>query len=211
MIFTRKDKIQTQITASRRGLASPAVLPSRPLAMGSAFNAPKSVVSPPTEKKMLWGEPTWYLFHTVAEKVKPDAFPIIRMELLNIINTICNFLPCPICANHARDYMSKLNFNAIQTKEQLQLVLWQFHNTVNERKGYPLFTEDMLRDKYSRANLINILGIFMHYFEDRPVVGFKQMNDSFHRVRAASSIRAWFTANINAFDLSGMLPTDAVV
>jgi len=207
MIFTRKDKIQSQVMASRRELMPQ----SKPVAIGSGFNTPKTSVAKAPEKKMLWGEPTWYLFHTVAEKVKPEIFPQIRVELLNLIHTICNLLPCPICANHAREYMSKINFNAIQTKEQLQIMLWNFHNTVNERKGYPYFTEDMLRDKYSRANLVNILGRFMYFFEDRPVAGFKQINDNFHRTRASKTIRTWFMTHMDAFDLSGMLPTDVVV
>lgn len=211
MIFTRKDKIQTQVAASRRELMPrPVIYASMPLS--SRQSVPKSVtVEVKPEKKMVWGEPTWYLFHTMAEKVKPEAFAQLRMEILGVINTICGLLPCPICANHARDYMSKLNFNAIQTKEQFKLMLWQFHNTVNARKGYPEFTEAMLNEKYSRANLINIFGKFMYHFQDRPLAGFKQINDSFHRSRAAKHIREWFTANMNAFDLSGMLPTDVVV
>jgi hypothetical protein len=214
MIFTRKDKIQTQVTTSRRELylsSGAPRAPPRQLGIKPVFNAPKPAVepAPKPEKKMLWGEPTWFLFHTIAEKVKPEIFPQIRMEILNLINTICGLLPCPICANHARDYMRKINFNAIQTKEQLKLMLWEFHNTVNERKGYPKFTEAMLHEKYPRANLINILGRFMYFFEDRPVSGFKQITDNFHRSRAATAIRTWFTENINHFDLSGVLPTDA--
>ena len=213
MIFTRKDKIQSQVSASRRELIRPSMtvvgggaLPPRP-PTSTLSNTPK----PPATKKMMWGEPTWFLFHTLAEKVKPERFSQIRMELLGVINTICNLLPCPICATHAREYMSKINFNAIQTKDQLKLVLWKFHNTVNERKGYTLFPEAMLYEKYQRANLINIMGVFMHYFEDRPAAGFKQMNDSFHRTRASAHIRTWFMQHMDDFDTSGMSPVDAVV
>ena len=52
---------------------------------------------PPPESvvKVKWGEPTWYLFHTLAEKINDESFPTIREELLNVFYSICSNLPCP--------------------------------------------------------------------------------------------------------------------
>ena len=55
----------------------------------------------PMKKTMKWGEPTWFMFHTLAEKIKPEYFQEIRMDLLNIIYTICTNLPCPDCARQS--------------------------------------------------------------------------------------------------------------
>ena len=85
-------------------------------------------------KKMDWGEPTWFLFHTLAEKVKEEEFQNIRVELLNIIYSICSNLPCPVCSTHAKQHLNGTNFNNIQTKQQLKDFFFHFHNIVNQRK-----------------------------------------------------------------------------
>ena len=39
----------------------------------SLNNLPKEdAIQKPRVKEMLWGEPTWLLFHTLAEKIKED-------------------------------------------------------------------------------------------------------------------------------------------
>ena len=38
----------------------------------------------PEEKKMKWGEPTWFLFHTLAHKIKEDNFSQIKNDFLNM-------------------------------------------------------------------------------------------------------------------------------
>ena len=45
-----------------------------------------------------WGPCTWYLFHTLAEKVKEESFPLIKESLISLIIRICSNLPCPECA-----------------------------------------------------------------------------------------------------------------
>ena len=93
-------------------------------------------IQPPIEnvpKKVKWGEPTWFLLHTLSVKVKESEFKNIRVELLNQIYAICTNLPCPDCANHAKNYLDGINFNTIQTKEDLKMLLYTFHNNVNKR------------------------------------------------------------------------------
>lgn len=150
-------------------------------------------------KKMRWGEPTWFAFHTLAEKVKEESFPLIRHELLNIINTICNNLPCPECAKHATAYMNSINFNSIQTKEHLKIMLFNFHNEVNRKKGFPIFEYEDLQPKYSKANLIPILQNFMRHFEDK-TGSFRLIADEMHRSRLCSHIRTWLKNNIFHFE-----------
>lgn len=152
------------------------------------------------KKKMVWGEPTWLLFHTLAEKVKEEDFPFIRVELLNIIYSICSNLPCPICTKHATTYLNGINFNAIQTKQQLKHVLFVFHNEVNQRKFVPLFTYDQLDSTYTRANTAAIIHQFIHIFSDKNK-NMKLIADDFIRTKIVQKLSEWFYINIHHFSL----------
>lgn len=152
------------------------------------------------EKKMKWGEPTWFLFHTIAQKIKDEHFGSMRLSILNIISLICNNLPCPDCANHASEYMKKLNPNSIRTKEDLKLMLFQFHNVVNQRKGYPVFSIDNLDTKYSSAITVNIIQNFMFFFQDKHY-SIRMIANDMHRKRIAELLKTWFNDNMQYFDL----------
>jgi hypothetical protein len=152
-----------------------------------------------TPKKMKWGEPTWFLFHTLAYKVKDEYFRDIRVELLNNIYSICVNLPCPLCANHAREYMNKINFNSITNKEDLKSLLFHFHNEVNKKKNYSQFPYSELDDKYSKAITINIIQNFMGHFEEKNKSPNMISND-FHRKRLINTLKDWFNKNIQYFD-----------
>jgi len=145
----------------------------------------------PPRKKMIWGEPTWFLFHTLAQRVSEQHFSKIRHELFQLICRICANLPCPDCANHATQYMQGVNFDAITTKEQLKILLWQFHNVVNQKKGFPIFAFENL-SKYDRANIGNIIHNFMHHFEQKGH-NMRLAAHSFHRGLTITYIRKWFS------------------
>ena len=151
-------------------------------------------------KKVKWGEPTWYLLHTLSIKVKDSEFKHIRIDLLNRIYAICINLPCPDCANHAKIYLDNINFNTIQTKEHLKVFLYNFHNDVNRRKGYPFFPYDKLDEKYSLAITNNIIRNFMVHFSDRNR-SLKLLAGDLHRSQLCISLRKWFNDNINYFDI----------
>ena len=165
-------------------------------------NPIKSAAPPPHEppkKKMKWGEPTWFLFHTLAHKVKDEYFSIIRKELLNLIYTICNNLPCPDCASHATAYMNGINFDSIQTKTQLKQMLFIFHNSVNQRKKVELFQYEDLDTKYDAAILVPIIQNFMNHFRDKHSSIHMIAND-LHRGRIANSMTEWFQKNLKYFN-----------
>ena len=150
------------------------------------------------ESKMTWGEPIWFLFHTLAQKVKPDAFPHIRVELLNNIYAICANLPCPVCANHAIEYLNKINFNTIRTKDELILVLYGFHNDVNQRKNMPMFDFDELDKKYTVAVTVNIIQYFMTTFEKKSK-NVKNPTQEFTKKNLITVLKKWFNNNIQSF------------
>ena len=150
-------------------------------------------------KKMKWGEPTWYLFHALAEKVKEEQFQSVRGELLNTIYVICKNLPCPMCASHATQYMNAINFNTIKTKNDLIDLLWNFHNEVNQKKNFPIFPHEQLAEKYSRANLINIIQLFMYHFKDKHA-SLRMIADDMYRQQISTKMQEWFRQNIQSFD-----------
>jgi hypothetical protein len=150
------------------------------------------------EKKLLWGEPIWFLFHTLAHKVKDLSFLKVKSELLNIIFLICTNLPCPDCANHATRYLQGINFDAILTKEQLKDMIFNFHNSVNMKKGYPIFPRDQLDSKYETAITVNIINNFYYKF-DKSSHNQKMAANSFHRTRTIQRMKSWITNNINNF------------
>jgi len=154
----------------------------------------------PKKKSMKWGEPTWFLFHTLAEKIKESDFQAIRTELLNNIYTICANLPCPDCAAHAKSYMDGINFNVIRTKNDLKELFYTFHNMVNSKKGFPIFPRNQLEEKYSKAKTINIIQNFMHHFSDKHASIHMMANDM-HRGRIVEYLKTWFNMNIHHFEL----------
>ena len=158
----------------------------------------QEVPEDPAKKKMKWGEPIWFFFHTIAEKVKPESFKIIRMELLQLITSVCRNLPCPTCSQHATTYLENINLNLIQTKEHLIEFFYTFHNEVNKRKGFAQFPRELLREKYSKANTINIINHFLMNLLDKSY-SIRMIADDFHRKRLVEQIKKWLTNNLQHF------------
>lgn len=151
----------------------------------------------PEFPKMLWGEPTWYMLHTLVEKVNESTFPNIRTSFIQFILRVCSNLPCPECANHATRYMQGINFEAITTKEQLKQLLWKFHNTVNQKKGHEFYPFEKL-EIYKRANVNNIVQNFIYHFEKK-TYSMRLGTHNFNRGMAVTNVRNWLTINIKYF------------
>lgn len=158
----------------------------------------QEVPQEPQKKKMKWGQPVWFFFHTMAEKVKPESFAIIRMELLQLVTSICKNLPCPTCSQHAVTYLANTNINTIQTKDQLIDFFYTFHNDVNKRKGLAQFPRELLQEKYSKANTLNIINHFLVNLLDKSY-SIRMIADDFHRKRLVEDIKKWLNNNLQHF------------
>jgi len=192
---------QTIANTNNKQISQPFYMVMRkPIQQLPSVETPAIIQQPDPPKKVKWGEPTWYLLHTLSIKVKDSEFKNIRIDLLNRIYAICINLPCPDCANHAKIYLDNINFNTIQTKEHLKLLLYNFHNDVNRRKGYPFFPYDKLDEKYSLAITNNIIRNFMVHFSDRNR-SLKLLAGDLHRSQLCISLKTWFNDNINFFDI----------
>ena len=140
----------------------------------------KIVRSPPKKKestanRAYWGTPTWYLFHTIAEKIDNNFYIKNYMLIWNFIKDVCSNLPCPFCKNHAINYIAKVNINDIKTKDGLKRVLFEFHNNANKNSRKPISDITVL-NKYKTSNTIKIF----NYFEERffkSYIGSRQFTD----------------------------------
>jgi len=154
----------------------------------------------PEKPVMIWGKPTWFLFHTLAFKLKDESFSQTKTEFLNLCFLICRNLPCPFCTEHATHYWENINFAYIQNKQQLKDLFFEFHNMVNKKKGYAIFPKAELDEKYSKANTVNIIQNFVFHFRDKSHV-FRNISNDFFRERAIADINKWLTVNLHSFDL----------
>ena len=144
-----------------------------------------------------WGPSTWVFMHTLAAKIKETSFPVIGPSLILVLIQICNNLPCPECAQHAKEFWSRVKTSNIKTKDDLINLLFVFHNTVNKRKQLPLFKYENIQ-YYKTKNIVNTYNTFSRNFNTRGNMNL--INESFRRNIMLSSLRAWMMLNLSHFE-----------
>ena len=111
-----------------------------------------------------WGNATWYLFHTLAEKIDEKYYLENKKIYFEMINLICTHLPCPTCAEDSTIILKNANLNAINSKEALKQFFFEFHNKVNQKLNKEIFDVKIL-SKYKFARTQNIIiNFFNKYF-----------------------------------------------
>jgi hypothetical protein len=145
-----------------------------------------------------WGPPTWIFIHTLAEKIKDESFPIIGQHVIMSIIQICNNLPCPECAQHAKEFWAKVKLSSIKTKTDLVNVLFVFHNTVSKRKGLRPFKYENLK-YYQSRNVIETYNAFSRTFNTKGNMNL--LTESFHRNLFLKSFRKTLMNIMNHFNL----------
>ena len=110
--------------------------------------------------KKEWGNATWYLFHTLAFKMKDEYFEELKDDFITICANICANLPCPECSDHASQIMFKVKRDKIKTKKDLQLFFFDFHNSVNRKTNKRIFNESEMYI-YQQAITKNIVYNFI--------------------------------------------------
>lgn len=152
-----------------------------------------------TNNKMKWGEAIWFLFHTMAEKIKDEHFQSKKHEMINLVKAICTNLPCPKCTDHATAYMKRLNIESIKTKQDWKDFLYKFHNEVNARKNFPEFPHSELDAKYQKANTVNVINYFLSVYREKS--GNVQMiATEMSRMRILRNTQQWLVNNLSCFD-----------
>jgi hypothetical protein len=150
-------------------------------------------------KKKEWGNAVWYLFHTLAEKLKPECHSEVSVLFSHII-TICNNLPCPDCQNHAKQAMQRANKSVItSSRENLINFLWMFHNSVNKRTKAPEYSKESL-DMYKRSNTRNVIQNFISVMSENSR-NERAMLNTFHRQRFIKAFIEYINVNIGKYNI----------
>lgn len=147
--------------------------------------------------KKEWGSSIWTLFHVLAE-LCPDRASVIQQILFYIVQ-ICNNLPCPDCAQHARMILGTRNLTQITTKADLRIFCLTFHNIVNKRLKVPMFLAENLVIYKSKK----LSSVFIDFANKYNAHGSpKLMSEDFHRSRLIADIRKWLMANYVQFKVT---------
>jgi hypothetical protein len=144
-------------------------------------------------EKFVWGRITWFMFHIMAEKIKPEFFAIARKYLLEFVTQISYNLPCPICSEHARRNLARVDMNHIKTKEDFKYFIFAFHNKVNVDTNKPVESLDVL-DKYATGNLDKIIEIFI-YVHNHESYSNKLMMRKHMKNKVIKDFVGWYTTN----------------
>jgi len=138
--------------------------------------------------KSVWGPATWTMLHCLVLKIKDDATNINDLKIL--ITSICDNLPCPYCASHAKSTIQKSNFSKIQDILTLRVFVFQLHNIVNERLKKPKMEYSEHLERYKNVNLIDVINTFIKAYNNNS--GTTMMLYSFHKKQVINQLRAYF-------------------
>ena len=130
--------------------------------------------------KEFWGPSIWYVFHTLAEKLKPDCDDEVQTILYHF-KQVCDNLPCPSCTAHAIETLHNAKLDKIKTRNNLKLFFSEFHNMVNKRLNKPTFSMDECDKLYSRANTIKIVNNFIAVMKSNQIASEKTMMNTLTR------------------------------
>lgn len=149
-------------------------------------------MSPPE----VWGPAVWTLFHTLIEKMNPDAYPYLIQSMFGLIVRICKVLPCPECSKDASIFLAKINIKDYKTKTSFKNMLYLFHNWVNVKKRKPLYNYSNM-NKYSNLYLPFVIKDFIAKYNTKG--NMKLLAESFQRNFVIKDLINWFKHNACAF------------
>ena len=110
-----------------------------------------------------WGTPVWILVHFICEFIDVNYFNNHKMQVFNILKTLCSNVPCPVCSKHASNYLNKINPRLINTKDKLRIFFFNFHNHTNKNSKSPQFMWSDLK-KYRNVRINNVIRAFLQSY-----------------------------------------------
>ena len=145
-----------------------------------------------------WGTITWYLLHGLSRKIKIDKFDDIIDSFIHIFIELLNNLPCPECSMHALLFISKVNFQNIKKKEDLENILFELHNHANKNIKRPLENISILK-MYDKLNLPKTVQSFNQVFNTNG--NMVLLTQTYHRNIFIRRFNAWFNQNKDNFTI----------
>jgi hypothetical protein len=144
--------------------------------------------------KDIWGPSIWNLFHTLAEKLKPEHSDEIQHILFHF-RQVCHHLPCPSCQQHATDIINKARLDKVITREDLKDFFLMFHNIVNKKINKPCFSKEDCDKRYSLANTVNIVNHFIAVMKSNQISNEKTMMNTLTRHLCVDSFSKYIRQN----------------
>ena len=102
-----------------------------------------------------FGPGTWWILHLFAYRVdNKDKI----VQFIKDLHYIAANIPCLKCRHHASEYLHDNDgskyINETYNGRHVGMFKWMcdFHNTVNDRKGYPIVDWKNVYDEYDREN-----------------------------------------------------------
>jgi hypothetical protein len=202
MLFTRKSINNTTKPIETRPQYNMRFFRSKTTSTSTVSNQSRMTTltqpKPSDRERMTWGAPTWTLLHIIPEKLTNDTFVKHKDDIIRLIVTICSNLPCPSCSQHASDYMKRVNFIAIKTTDDLKKMLFVFHNSVNERKGYIQYSYDNLDNRYINLNMVDVINEFMSHFQKK-TYALNLIAQQIYRQKQVEIVKKWFRDHLDYF------------
>lgn len=147
------------------------------------------------KEQLYWGKLTWWLFHTIAEKMN-DIKEL--SNITNLIILICHNLPCPYCKDHAKIYLNKKPINKmVKTKEELKKYIYDFHNVVNLRTKKNIYPPEIL-NQYTSVNLGVLLNNWIRFFKIYRITPYV-MKEHIEREKIKKKVSEYLILNQNKF------------
>lgn len=159
-------------------------------------------MSPPE----VWGPAVWTLFHTLAEKLNPNAYNQVIHSLFGMIVQICKVLPCPDCSKDASIFLAKIKLSDYKTKDEFKNMLYLFHNYVNAKKRKPLYNYTNM-NVYKNMHLGIVINNFIAKYNTKG--NMKLLTESFQRGFVIKNFISWFKYNNRAFIRTNVLQNNS--
>jgi hypothetical protein len=145
-----------------------------------------------------WGPTTWTLIHILAQRVYPNKNSI--NELFELITNIFSNLPCPICSEDSKKFLSKVKRDGIKTPKNLQDLFFVFHNMVNKKKGKSIVENDIL-EQYKYIFIAPVYKQFIQVYQTNGNMNLIQdnMQRTFIKQKLSNYIKKYLNLFISPF------------
>ena len=122
-----------------------------------------------------WGPSLWQILHGLAEKGGKSLNPSFRDEekrqWILLIELLPKIIPCPMCREHAQEWILKHPIKPIKDVGQDELYDWlrdwvyTFHESVNLRTNKPSFNKALLQQTYGNININHVFRSMKPFIE----------------------------------------------
>lgn len=147
--------------------------------------------------KQVWGNATWFMMHTLAQKLRTEHEYAVP-SLLQQFDNICGNLPCPDCAEHASRMFATANIRAVVDKNSLIRFLYELHDAVNRRLDKQCPTMEECCELYNRGHTVVILKHFFKVMKDIKSQD-RAMIYGFRRQQCMKAFAEFMDANLHIF------------